>query len=793
MRLNLDWLHDFVELDLEAGALADKLTTVGLEVSAVLPAAAAFSGVVVAEILSVSPHPEADRLKVCRVSDGESEFVVVCGAGNARQGLRTALARVGAVFPGEREIEASALRGVSSEGMLCSTAELGIGEDATGIMELPADAPLGRSLRDYLRLDDTILDVELTPNRGDCFSVLGLAREVAAAQGTVLSFPPVPPVAPAHAEAFNVRLAAPEACPRFAGRVVRSIRTDAVSPPWLVERLRRAGLRAIHPVVDVTNYVMLELGQPLHGYDLRKLKGGIVVRLAEPGESLVLLDGRSIDLDPDVLVITDRSGPIGLAGIMGGRSTCVDGHSRDIFLEAAFFPPQAMVGRARRYGMQTDASMRFERGVDPEQPVRAIERATALLVEIAGGEPGPVADVVDSAHMPSRPTVKLRAPRLEAVLGQSLPRELVERSLASLGMRLAASGEGAWHVRPPSYRFDVSIEEDLIEEIARLVGYDNIPASPERIVGRFGDATEQRLDEDQLVDLLVARGYAEIVTYSFIDDAVAELIEPGGRPERLVNPISQELGVMRRSLWPGLLSAAGENLSRQQERLRLFELGQRFEGGGDDGVRETRVLAGLACGGRWPEHWGYEHTDVDYFDVKGDVEALVALSGRQVELRFVAAEHPALRPGRSAAIEIVDTRIGWLGELHPIVQQRLDLKSTAILFAMDLEFLMPAILPAYKAYSKFPRLCRDLAIVVANEVSADRILDCVRKAAGPYLQNLKIFDLYRGPGIDSSRKSVGLGLILQGTYRTLTDEDADGAVAAVVERLGSELGATIRT
>jgi phenylalanyl-tRNA synthetase beta chain len=792
MRLNIDWLHDFVDIDLEAGALADKLTTAGLEVDSILPAAAAFSGVIVAEILSVSPHPEADRLKVCRVSDGEKEFGVVCGAGNAREGLRTALARVGAVLPGEREIEASALRGVSSEGMLCSAAELGIGEDETGIIELPADAPLGRSLRDYLRLDDTILDVDLTPNRGDCFSVLGLAREVAAAQGTVLSFPPVPPVAPAHAETLDVRLAAPEACPRFAGRVVRNIRTDAASPPWLVERLRRAGLRAIHPVVDVTNYVMLELGQPLHSYDLGKLKGGIVVRLAEPGESLVLLDGRSIDLDPDVVVITDRSGPIGLAGIMGGRSTSVHGHSRDIFLEAAFFPPQAVGGRARRYGMQTDASMRFERGVDPEQPVRAIERATALLVEIAGGEPGPVADAVDSAHMPPRPTVKLRAERLEAVLGQSLPRELVESSLASLGMRLAASGEDAWQVTPPSYRFDVSIEEDLIEEIARLVGYDNIPASPELIAGRFGDATEQRLDEDQLVDLLVARGYAEIVTYSFIDETVAKLIEPGRRPERLANPISRELGVMRGSLWPGLLSAAGQNLSRQQERLRLFELGLQFEGGGD-GVRETCVLAGLASGERWPEHWGYEHAEVDFFDVKGDVEALVALSGRQAELRFVAAEHPALRPGRSAAIEIADTRIGWLGELHPALQRRFDLKSTVILFAMHLEFLMPAVLPAYKAYSKFPRLRRDLAIVVANEVSADRILDCVRKAAGQYLQNLKIFDLYRGPGIDSSRKSIGLGLILQGTYRTLTDEDADGAVAAVVERLGSELGATIRT
>ena len=791
MRVSIHWLRDWVEFDLEPDALAEKLTTAGLEVDAVSPVAGQFDNVVVAEIVSCEAHPDADRLQVCEVYDGQASSVVVCGAPNAREGLKTAHAQVGAVLAEEREIKAASIRGVESAGMLCSVEELGLGDDAAGIIELPGDAPVGAALRDYLSLDDQVLDIDLTPNRGDCFSVTGVAREIAAAQGAGMPMPEVAPVEPLNDETFDVRLDAGDGCGRFAGRVIRNIATDVASPIWLAERLRRAGLRAIHPVVDVTNYVMLELGQPLHGYDLGKLDGEILVRHAHADEQLTLLDGREIELDEDLVVISDRSGAVGLAGIMGGLSTAVDESTVDVFLEAAFFPPAAVSGRARRFGLHTDASMRFERGVDPLQQSRAIERATTLLMEIAGGEPGPVVEVVAADALPSVEPITLRGERLGAVLGQALPPQTVENSLELLGMSVTAKGGNAWQVTPPSFRFDLSIEEDLIEEVARLVGYDNIPAAPEFGISKLGTAREDRVDEDALSDLLVARGYSEIISYTFIDAALGELVNPGVPPERLANPISSDLSVMRRSLWPGLLSAAAQNLSRQQERLRLFEVGPQFETGAE-GTTETVVLAGLACGTRWPEHWDLTSDEVDFFDVKSDVEALVDLGGRRSVLKFRAAEHPALRPGRAARVELGGTEAGWLGELHPAAQRVLDLKKTPILFALRLDCMMAAKLPAYQSYSRFPNLRRDLAVVVANDVEAENVVACVRDAAGSNLQNVNVFDLYRGPGIDSSRKSIGLGLILQDSYRTLTDEDADRTVAAVVEHLERELGATIR-
>lgn len=791
MRVNIDWLRDWVEFDLEPSALAEKLTTAGLEVEAVLPVAAEFGNVVIAEIVSCEAHPDADRLRVCEVHDGQANTTVVCGAPNAREGLKAAYARVGAVLPEGRQIEAASIRGVDSAGMLCSAAELGLGDDVGGIIELPADAPLGAQLRDYLSLDDHILDIDLTPNRGDCFSVTGVAREIAAAQRISMPPPEVAPVTPVNDETFDVRLDAGEGCARFAGRVIRNVATNIASPIWLVERLRRAGLRAIHPVVDVTNYVMLELGQPLHGYDLGKLDGEILVRHAKAGEKLTMLDAREIELGEDLVVISDRSGAIGLAGIMGGLSTAVDDDTVDVFLEAAYFPSAAISGRARRFGLHTDASMRFERGVDPLHQTRAIERATALLLEIAGGEPGPVTEVVAAQGLPTVEPITLRGERLGAVLGQALPPQVVETSLELLGMSVTASGGNAWQVTPPSFRFDVRIEEDLIEEVARLVGYDNIPAAPEFGVNKLGSAIEDEIDEEALADILVARGYSEIISYSFIDAAFSELVNPGAPLERLANPISSDLSVLRRSLWPGLLSAAAQNLSRQQERLRLFEIGPQFEAGAE-GTTENTVLAGLACGARWPEHWNLPSDDVDFFDVKSDIEALAELGGRRSELCFRQVEHPALRPGRTARVELGGTEAGWLGELHPTVQRALDLKKTPILFALKLDSITSALLPTYRVYSKFPSLRRDLAVVVADDVEAETIVACVRDSAGANLQNVKVFDVYRGPGIDSSRKSIGLGLILQDSYRTLTDEDADRTVAAVVEHLNSELGATIR-
>ena len=791
MRVNLEWLREWVSIDLEPAELAERLTVAGLEVSSVEAAAPDFEGPVVAEITGVQPHPDADRLVVCEVDDGRKQHVVVCGAPNATSGLRAPFAPVGAQLPGGVKIGRAKLRGVTSDGMLCSGQDLGLSEESDGLLELAEDAPLGESIRDHLRLDDAILDIELTPNRGDCFSVVGIAREVAATQGLELEPPANVPVKAQSSATFNVTLEAEAGCPRFVGRLIRGISITATSPVWLAERLRRAGLRAIHPVVDVTNYVMLELGQPLHSYDERKLDTGIVVRLARKREKLKLLDDREISLDPDVMVIADSSGAIGLAGIMGGNSTAVDAQTQDIFLEAAYFSPPAMAGRARRLGLQTDAATRFERGVDPENQARAIERATALLVEIVGGEPGPIVETKLSDHLAANEPILLRHDRLQAILGLDVDTESVEHILKILAMDVTQH-KGGWRVTPPGFRFDLRIEEDLFEEVARMIGYDNIPVTPELSAGHLGTATESRVTEDRLADLLAARGYSEIISYSFVDEELENAINPGTATAKLANPISKDLSVMRRSLWPGLLKTATQNLSRQQNRMRLFEMGAQFSVVAKK-IVETHVLAGLVAGSRWPEHWDFDATAADFFDVKADIEAIFQLTGRLDELQFSAAEHPALRPGQTARLRLAGEHIGWLGALHPVLEHRLELRTNVILFALRLEETLQSALPNFRAYSKFPSVRRDIAVVVDENISVDRIIESVRQNAGDMLQNVMIFDVYRGKGIDSSLKSVALGLILQDTSRTLTDADADHTVSSVTEHLGRALGATIRT
>ena len=791
MRVNLEWLREWVSIDLEPAELAERLTVAGLEVSSVEAAAPDFEGPVVAEITGVQPHPDADRLVVCEVDDGRKQHVVVCGAPNATSGLRAPFAPVGAQLPGGVKIGRAKLRGVTSDGMLCSGQDLGLSEESDGLLELAEDAPLGESIRDHLRLDDAILDIELTPNRGDCFSVVGIAREVAATQGLELEPPANVPVKAQSSATFNVTLEAEAGCPRFVGRLIRGISITATSPVWLAERLRRAGLRAIHPVVDVTNYVMLELGQPLHSYDERKLDTGIVVRLARKREKLKLLDDREISLDPDVMVIADSSGAIGLAGIMGGNSTAVDAQTQDIFLEAAYFSPPAMAGRARRLGLQTDAATRFERGVDPENQARAIERATALLVEIVGGEPGPIVETKLSDHLAANEPILLRHDRLQAILGLDVDTESVEHILKILAMDVTQH-KGGWRVTPPGFRFDLRVEEDLFEEVARMIGYDNIPVTPELSAGHLGTATESRVTEDRLADLLAARGYSEIISYSFVDEELENAINPGTAMAKLANPISKDLSVMRRSLWPGLLKTATQNLSRQQNRMRLFEMGAQFSVVANK-IVETHVLAGLVAGSRWPEHWDFDATAADFFDVKGDIEAIFQLTGRLDELQFSPTEHPALRPGQTARLRLAGEHIGWLGALHPVLEHRLELRTNVILFALRLEETLQSALPNFRAYSKFPSVRRDIAVVVDENISVDRIIESVRENAGDMLQNVMIFDVYRGKGIDSSLKSVALGLILQDTSRTLTDADADHTVSSVTEHLGRALGATIRT
>ena len=789
MKLSERWLREWVDPPVDTAAIVSQLTMAGLEVDGTTPAAPAFSSVVVGRVESVERHPDADKLSVCRVDVGAGEQLgIVCGAPNVRVGMKAPVALVGGELPGGLKIKKAKLRGVESVGMLCSERELGLGESHEGLWDLPADAPVGVDLREWLGLDDQVIDVDLTPNRGDCFSVLGIAREVALLNGLPLGGPEIPPVAPAIADEFPIEVRAPEACPRFVGRVVRGIRPDAVTPLWMREKLRRAGLRPIHPVVDVTNIVMLELGQPMHGFDLGTLRDGIIVRLAQPGERIVLLDGREAALEPDTLVIADHGGPRAVAGIMGGEDSGVSAATRDVFFEVAFFAPLAIAGRARRLGLHTDASLRFERGVDPGQQRRAIERATALLVGIAGGEAGPVMEHAAAEHLPARQPVRLRRARLAALLGHVVADAEIERILEGLGMTLSPTADG-WEATPPSHRFDIALEVDLIEEVARIHGYDRLPEQRGPGAAALGNATEGRVPATRIADTLAARGYQEVVTYSFVDPETQSLLFPDAESLPLANPISSELSRMRVSLWPGLLHAVKHNLSRRQPRVRLFELGLRFIFEGNE-LKQLNTVSGVLTGARSPEQWGVPAAHVDFHDAKGDVEALLGMTG--VEFSVAAAAHPALHPGQSARILRAGREAGWIGALHPRLVRALDLDRAPLLWELDEHVSFAADLPGFKEISRFPSIRRDIAVVVEAAVPVQDLLRTIRAAGGGLLTESKVFDIFSGNRIDSGRKSVAFGLILQDYSRTLTDDEADRVVADVVARLEAEFGARIR-
>jgi phenylalanyl-tRNA synthetase beta chain len=794
MKVPYSWLTEWVKVPWPAPELGSRLTMAGIELEALGSAAPPFSRVVVAQIVSAEPHPQADKLQVCGVSIGSGETLqVVCGASNARAGLKSALALVGAKLPGDLIIKTAKLRGVESQGMLASAKELGLAEGSAGILELPPDAPLGRPLREYLALDEPVLDLNITPNRGDAMSVIGIAREVAALAGMKVSGPAIGSAPAGHAERFSVQLEAPAACPRFAGCILRGVNNRAETPLWMRERLRRAGVRAISPVVDVTNYVMLELGQPMHAYDLKKLRGGIRVRLARAGEPVTLLDGRSISAHPDVLLITDQDGAVGLAGIMGGLRTAVSAETADVFLESAYFSPDAVLGRARRLGLQTDASQRFERGVDPTQQSRAIERAIALLTPMAGGSAGPVEVTQSAAHLPQRSAVPLRAKQLTRLLGVELPAGSVETTLAGLQMQVTRSASG-WQVTPAAHRFDIGIEADLVEEVARVVGFEAIPETDALGPQRFRPLPEEHPPEPAVLAVLAARGYQEAITLAFVDPALQERLFPGRPALALSNPIAADLSVMRVSLWPGLLRAALENQRRQADRIRLFEHGTRFEAGGG-GTRELDTLAGLACGARLPEQWGVSKDlrgAADFYDVKGDLAALFAGTGEPRSFTFAAGSQPALHPGRTARVLRCGQEVGWLGELHPTLVQALDFTYPPILFELDMDAALVVKRSTYEEISRFPQVRRDLAIVVDESITLSTLAERVTLAASSLLRDLRIFDVYRGPGLEKGRKSVAFGLIFQDISRTLTDDDVERLMASVVADLRENLNARIR-
>ncbi len=791
MKFAQSWLREWVEPKISTEDLAHRLTMAGHEVESVIVEGEGLDGVVVAEVLAVSKHPDADRLNVCSVSTGTGEPVdVVCGAPNVFTGMKSPLAVPGVKLPNGLKLRKSKIRGVVSNGMLCSAIELGLGDESDGIVELAADAPVGTPLSDYLGLPDAIIDLDLTPNRGDCFSVLGIARDVAALTGQPLQGPERSAVAATIDDRYPVECPVPAACPRFVGRVIKNIDLAAKSPAWMTERLRKSGIRAIHVVVDVTNYVMMELGQPLHAYDLGQLQGSIRPRYARSGEKVTLLDSREVGLTEDTVVIADDSGAIGMAGIMGGLSTAVTERTTDVFLEAAFWPPEIMAGRARSYAMHTDASLRFERGVDPAGQGRAIERASELLLAIAGGQAGPLVEQVSEEHLPAHNPVTLTRARLEKVLGTEIPAVAVSDILSGLGLD-SVQVNGDWQVSPPSFRFDIAMEDDLVEEVARIYGYDRIPEATGSANLPLGSVTETRIDLELVADTLVARDYQEVITYSFIDADSNKTVTGKATELVLSNPISSEMSVMRGSLLPGMLAAAAMNVSRQQERVRLFEIGKSFHGTLETPVEVVRV-AFLALGPGTREQWATKSQDTEFYDLKGDLEALIQMTGSTSEFDFVVTDHAALQPGQAAEIKRNGEVVGIIGKLHPRVAKSFELKKAVFVVEIDAHKMFVSSAPVAQSVSRFPTIRRDIAVIVDEDIAAAQLVRAVESAAPDLVREVTVFDVYRGPGIEAGRKSIALGLILQETSRTLTDEDADTAMNAAVQKLEQEFAAVLR-
>ena len=791
MRFSEKWLREWVNPAISTGELAHQLTMAGLEVDAIEPVAGEFSKVVVGEVVSVEPHPDADKLRVCQVDAGQGEPLnIVCGAANVRPGLRVPVAQVGAILPGDFKIKKSKLRGVPSHGMLCSEKELGLAEQAEGLMELPTDAPVGQDLREYLALDDISIELGLTPNRGDCLSITGIAREVGVLNRMAVAMPDIPVVKAEIDDTLAVSLDATTDCPHYVGRVIRGIDPRAETPLWMQEKLRRSGLRSLGPVVDVTNYVLLELGQPMHAFDLATLQGGIYVRHAVAGESLTLLDDHTVELEAGSLVITDADRPVALAGIMGGAATAVSAETTDIFLESAWFSPLAIAGRARAYGLHTDSSHRFERGVDPVLQVPAMERATALLLDIVGGKAGPLIEVSETGEIPVRTPVTLREKRIARVLGAAIEPNSIADILTRLGMTISQTETG-WDVTPPSFRFDIGIEEDLIEEVGRIHGYDNLPDSIPSVRLQMPAEPEGQVSLARIKQALVDLGYAEAITYSFVDPKLQQVLDPAQPAIELANPISADMAVMRTNLWPGLVQALKYNLNRQQDRLFLFECGLKFRKQ-DTELKQEMVISGVVSGPVVPAQWGQASRPVDFFDIKGHVEALLDLTGHAGQFRFRNEPDPVLHPGQSAVIVQDQLPVGRIGALHPAVESALGLSQQAYVFEISADILREANVPAYQPLSRYPSIRRDIAVVVDQDLPATSLLDCIRLCASEYLTNVELFDVYMGEGIDSGRKSLALGLTLQDLSRTLKDKEVEAELNHILSVLNSELGATLR-
>jgi len=792
MQFSEHWLREFVNPPLTSAELARSLTMAGLEVEALAPVAPAFRGVVVAQVLAVDKHPDADKLKLCRVDAGQGETLqIVCGAPNVVAGMKVPCALVGAELPGMR-IRAAKVRGIESFGMLCSARELGLSEDHGGLMALPATAPVGEEVRTCLMLDDWLFTLKLTPNRADCLSLKGLAREVGALTGALVALPLVKSTGIGTDRRREVVLDAPDACPRYCGRVISGIDARAPVPDWMVSRLERSGLRSISAVVDVTNYVMLELGQPLHAFDNARLNGAVHVRYPQPGETLRLLNEQVVAPSADTALIADDQQALALAGIMGGMDSGISDATTELFLESAFFAPQAVAGKARALGFSSDASYRFERGVDFAATREALERATQLVLQICGGLAGPVVEAVEADHLPLRRPVRLRVPRAERVLGIPLGADAAARLFAGLDLPFVREGD-TFTVTPPSHRFDIAIEEDLIEELARVHGYDNIPARRPRGALVILPQPEETRSIWAARRLLAGRDFQEVVNYSFVDAEWERDFCANTAPVTLANPIANQMGVMRSSLVGGLVANLSANLKRRIDRVRVFETGRCFLRDGRGGTladfRQPRRIAGLAAGTALPEQWGEAARRVDFFDAKAEVEALLFPS----VARFERIDHPALHPGRAAAVVLGAEPVGLVGELHPCWVQKYDLGSAPALFELDLDAVLRQPLPRHGEVSRFPAVVRDLALVVAQDMPVASLLAGLRGVAPAIVRDIRLFDLYHGKGIDPDKKSLAFRVVMQDTERTLADSDVDAALAKMLELAQRDFGGKLRS
>ncbi|KTD59962.1 phenylalanine--tRNA ligase subunit beta [Legionella shakespearei] len=792
MKLSKLWLREWVNFTLTEQKLADQLTMAGLEVDAVSPVAGEFTHVVVAEVLSTKPHPDADKLTLCEVNaNTDKPLKIVCGAANVRAGLKVALAMIGAQLPGGLQIKESRLRGELSQGMLCSVTELGLAEHSEGIMELEQDAPVGMDIREYLTLNDHVLDVDLTPNRADCFSVLGIAREVAVLNQLPLLEQLVATVTPVIDDVLAINLKNPEACSRYCGRVIRNINPEATTPLWMSERLRRSGIRVLHPVVDVMNYVMLELGQPMHAFDLATLKGDINVRFSTNTEHLELLDGQNVTLSEKVLVIADEEKPLAMAGIMGGAASAVQAHTRDVFLESAFFNPIVIAGVARSYGLFSDSSQRYERGVDPYLQMKALERATSLILSIVGGEAGPVIEACDMKHLPGKIAFRFDTNKVKKLTGLTISLAEMRTLLEGLGITISREENNCFDVQVPSHRFDIQQDVDLVEEIIRLYGYDNLTAQPMNTEVQAGCASANEHIATQLAIWFRAKGYHETISYSFVDPELQEELYPRKEFMQLLNPISSELSQMRIGMWPGLIASMIYNVHRQQNAIKFFETGVVFDVQQQQ-LSERPCIAGLLMGEQGGLSWNESTRFFDFYDLKGDLQSLFSML-KLGNVEFKPAVHDALHPGQSAEIIINGEHVGWMGTLHPRLSAALDLHQDVLLFELNLHSLINPVSPLYKTISKYPQIRRDLSFLVDKKITARQIEAAVKSAVQDnWLKAFDVFDVYVGKGIPEGKKSLAVAMTLQDSSRTLVDSEINLLISAIIKTLENEFSIILR-